>query len=105
MNKVSFGYNPATYRTIEKKYADLGTIDKKIQEYTKKNEIIQQTIDKLKNKLTGMVQSFQNVKGQDSKAVKAEIKAINEEIAKLEDEMTMNKNLMSSLWYGYHERL
>ena len=106
MNKVSFGsYNPNTYRTMQKRAADLGKIDEKIQEYSKKNAAIQQTIESLKEQLTSKIQSFQNVKGMDAKSMQADINAINKKINELEAEMQTNKNLITGLWYGYHERL
>ena len=106
MNNVSFaGYDPKTYRTIAKKYQDFGTIDAKINQLNKDIANLTNAIKAIESKITSKIQAMQNVNGMDTKALKAEIKALNAEKEQMEAAITEKKGLMSSLWYGYHERL
>ena len=109
MNQVNFaGYNydwVGPYRTIAKKFDDFGAIDKKMQELNATNSTLKKNIETLRQKITSIVQSVQNVKGVDQEAAKAEIAVLNSQISKMEEEINTNKNLYTTLWYSYHERV
>ncbi len=106
MNKITFRADyVGPYRTIRKKFADYESIEKMIDELTKLNKVLQEKVNTLTAELTTKIQSFQSVQGLDKDEALKKITEIQNEIKKLNNEIEDNKDKVSQLWYGYHERL
>ncbi len=105
MDKVSFqsGYGDVN-RTIRKKIADYGEIDKLIKDLGIENNKLTEKIQELKGRIQSWVESCVNVEGMDKAHIQEKIQQAEKEITELENKIEDNKDLMRNTWYGFHER-
>jgi septal ring factor EnvC (AmiA/AmiB activator) len=105
-NSVAFkaGYGDP-YRTIAKKMGDYGAIEEKSRQYALRNEVIHTAITELKTQVTSLAATIKNVANTDEKAIKTKIEDLNKQIQKKEEEFQYNRDMITNLYYSYHERL
>ena len=106
MKQITFsaGYGDPN-RTIEQKYSDYEKIDHLVNKYNNRNAQLEHAINDLAIQRDSLISTFNNVPGADAEEIQAKIQKLNSEIEAMNQNIEVNKHIITGLWYGYHERV
>lgn len=101
MRQITFkaGYGDP-YRTIAQKYRDYGKIDK----YNNRISLLENAINELETQRSSLIALYNNVSGIEKEEIQEKIQKLTLEIELMKKDLEVNRNIVRSLWYGYHER-